>query len=97
MKFPQEFIQTAKPFVTAQEVFSLWGKVQVIAKRHAPAVEIIKPAIRAFKASVLAYKSRRIEKSFGAYFWGTLTGVFSVEQRRANVGKLKFWNWLENI
>ncbi|MFT4417054.1 transcriptional regulator [Fredinandcohnia humi] len=95
---PQEFIQTAKPFVSAQEVFSLWGKVQVVSKRVAPAViEILEPAIRAFKASVLAYKSRRVKKSFGAYFWGTLTGVFSVEQRRRNLESLPFhYDWLNN-
>lgn len=93
---PQEFIHTVKPFVTPEEAFTLWGKVQVVSKRVAPAVvEILDPAIRAFKASVLAYKARRVKKSFGAYFWGTLQGVFSVEQRR-NAQKPAFWfDWLE--
>lgn len=91
---PQEFIQTVKPFVDPEEAFSLWGKVQVAAKKYAPAVlELTEPAIRAFKASVLAYKVRRIKKSFGAYFWGTLAGLFSVEQRR--VSRKNMWNWLE--
>ncbi|MEC1866730.1 helix-turn-helix domain-containing protein [Bacillus paralicheniformis] len=95
---PQEFIDTAKPFISPEEVYSAWGKAQVIAKRVAPdVVEVLEPAIRAFKASVLAYKTKRIKKSFGAYFWGALEGVFSVEQRRANAGRgLLSWNWLED-
>ncbi|MGG4267272.1 hypothetical protein [Peribacillus simplex] len=92
---PKEFIETVKPFVSPEEAFSLWGKVQVSSKRYAPdAIEILEPAIRAFKASVVAFKSRRIKQSFGAYFWGTLVGVFSVEQRKINRGILS-WNWLE--
>ncbi|QXJ38290.1 hypothetical protein BV455_01604 [Parageobacillus caldoxylosilyticus] len=90
---PEEFIQVVKPFVSPEEAYSLWGKVQVVAKKYAPSVlDIVEPAIRAFKASVLAYKMRRIKKSFGAYFWGALSGIFSVEQRR--VAGAKLWNWL---
>ncbi|KZR56953.1 helix-turn-helix domain-containing protein [Pseudobacillus badius] len=92
---PTQFIDTVKPFVTPEEAFSLWGKVNAVADRHAPAViNIIKPAIEAFKASVLAYKQKRVRKSFGAYFWGALVGVFAVEQRRAHTPKF-FYNWLE--
>ncbi|MEC0273878.1 helix-turn-helix domain-containing protein [Peribacillus frigoritolerans] len=81
---PEKFIQVVKPFVNAEEAFSLWGKVHMSSKKYAPSVQdILEPAIRAFKASVIAYKSRRIKKSFGAYFWGTLSGVFSVEQRKS--------------
>ncbi|TCP28781.1 helix-turn-helix protein [Scopulibacillus darangshiensis] len=81
---PQEFIKAVKPFVSPEEAFSLWGKVQVASKRYAPSViNVLEPAIRAFKASVLAYKARRIKKSFGGYFWGSLCGVLGVEQRRA--------------
>lgn len=91
---PKEFIESVRPFVTPQEAFSLWGKVHVASKRYAPSVvNIIEPAIRAFKASVLAYKSKRIKNSFGAYFWGTLQSVFSVEQRKENA--LKIINWLD--
>jgi DNA-binding Lrp family transcriptional regulator len=91
---PFELIQAVKPFVSPEEAFSLWGKVQVASRKYAPSVsEIIKPAIRAFKATVLAYQRRRIKGSFGGYFWGALTGVFSVEQRKLSLGN--FWNWLE--
>ncbi|PGT81583.1 transcriptional regulator [Bacillus sp. AFS040349] len=92
---PQDFIETAKPFVSAQEVYTLWGKAQAVARKYAPDVlEVTEPAIRAFKASVLAYKMRRIKGSFGGYFWGALSGVFSVEQRKKNSTLLSF-NWLE--
>lgn len=80
---PSEFIRVVKPFVSPEEAYSLWGKAQVCAKRYAPAVmDIIEPAVRAFKASVTAYKFNRIQKSFGAYFWGSLSGVFAHEQRK---------------
>ena len=80
---PEEFIQVVKPFVRPEEAYSLWGKVQVASRRFAPLVEnLLEPAIRAFKASVWAYKTRRVKKTFGAYFWGTLAGILSVEQRR---------------
>lgn len=94
---PQEFVQAVKPFVSAEEALSLWGKVQAVSKRYAPSViEIVEPAIRAFKASVVAYKRRRIKKTFGAYFWGALSGVFTVEQRKANRdNSILRWNWLE--
>ncbi|MED1909083.1 hypothetical protein HUN92_23255 [Bacillus firmus] len=83
--------------MSPEEAFSLWGKVQVVAKKYAPAVlDLTEPAIRAFKASVLAYKFRRIKKSFGAYFWGVLSGIFAVEQRKA-VGACSIlgYNWFE--
>ncbi|MCK2020770.1 transcriptional regulator [Peribacillus frigoritolerans] len=89
---PEEFIQVVKPFVNAEEAFSLWGKVHMSSKKYAPSVQdILEPAIRAFKASVLAYKSKRIKKSFGAYFWGTLSGVFSVEQRKSIGSNICYW------
>jgi DNA-binding Lrp family transcriptional regulator len=92
---PKAFIETVKPFINVEEAYSLWGKVQVASKRHAPAVEnIIEPAIRAFKASVMAYKMKRIKGSFGGYFFGALSGVFSVEQRKVN--KINMMNWLES-
>ncbi|UOQ43730.1 hypothetical protein MUN89_17870 [Halobacillus salinarum] len=91
---PQEFIQAVKPFVKAEEAFSLWGKVQAVSKRMAPEVmEIIEPAIRAFKSSVMAYKMKRVKKGFGAYFWGALQGVFAVEQRKRV--RENMFNWLE--
>lgn len=93
---PEEFIQVVKPFVNAEEAFSLWGKVHMSSKKYAPSVQdILEPAIRAFKASVLAYKSRRIKQSFGAYFWGTLSGVFSVEQRKVHSENSSLtWDWI---
>jgi len=96
---PTQFIHTVKPFVSPEEAFSLWGKVHAVAKRYAPnVINILEPAIKAFKASIMAYKSRRVKKSFGAYFWGALGGIFAVEQRRAYSKELQgfpFYNWLE--
>lgn len=91
---PKEFIESVRPFISAQEAFSLWVKVHVASKRYAPSVaNVIDPAINAFKTSVLAYKSNRIKKSFGAYFWGTLQSVLSVEQRKKNASNML--NWLD--
>lgn len=92
---PARFIDTVKPFINVEEAYSLWGKVQVASKRHAPAVEnIIEPAIKAFKSSVMAYKMKRIKGSFSGYFFGALSGVFSIEQRKVN--KVNMINWLES-
>ncbi|MCE7792297.1 transcriptional regulator [Salipaludibacillus sp. CUR1] len=91
---PAQFIDTVKPFVKPEEALSLWSKAQVVARKYAPSVvDIIEPAIRSFKATVMAYKTNRIKNSFGGYFWGALSGVFSTEQRRA-VSSQRF-NWLE--
>ncbi|MFB5660776.1 helix-turn-helix domain-containing protein [Alteribacillus sp. HJP-4] len=80
---PEEFIKAAKPFFNAEEVFSLWGKVHACSRRYAPKVlNIIEPAIIAFKVSVLSYKKERIKQSFGAYFWVALSGVLTIEQRK---------------
>lgn len=93
---PEEFIQAVKPFVTPEEAFILWGKVQVCSRKYAPDVlSITKPAIEAFKASVLAHKVKRIKKSFGAYFWGALSGVLAVEQRKVVIPKGIYYNWLD--
>lgn len=91
---PQEFIQVVKPFVNPEEAYSLWSKAQAVSRKYAPDVlEICEPAIRAFKASVWAYKQGKVKGSFGGYFWGTLSRILSVEQRRSN--KYSVYNWLE--
>ncbi|AZB44752.1 transcriptional regulator [Bacillus sp. FJAT-42376] len=90
---PHEFLETVQPFINPESAFRLWGKVLAAGKRHAPSVvDLVPPAIRAFKASVFALKMKRIKKSFAGYFWGTVCGVLGVEQRRA---KGPLYNWLE--
>lgn len=80
---PEEFVEATKPFLNPEEVYSLWFRVLLASRKYAPLVaNIVEPAIRAFKASVWAYKMRRVKKSFGAYFYGALAGIFSVEQRK---------------
>ena len=92
---PREFIQVVKPFVNPEEAYSLWSKVQAVSRKYAPNVlELCEPAIRAFKATVWAYKLGKVRGSFGGYFWGTLSRLLSVEQRR--VYKKSMYNWLEN-
>ncbi|WP_192825562.1 helix-turn-helix domain-containing protein [Bacillus pacificus] len=92
---PTEFINTVKPFISsAKEVYSLWGKVVLAQRKYAPdLLDYTEIAIQAFKQSVFAKKMRRIRKGFKGYFWGTLSNMLSVEQRRYNKGNL--WNWLE--
>lgn len=92
---PQGFIQTVQPFInSAKEVYSLWGKVLLASKKYSPDVlEVERIAIQAFKQSVFAKKMKRIKKDFKGYFWGTVSTMLSVEQRRVN--KTDMWNWLE--
>ncbi|KUF21977.1 Lrp/AsnC family transcriptional regulator [Bacillus sp. G1(2015b)] len=95
---PEDFTQAVKPFLRAEEAFSLWGKAQAVARKYAPEVEeLTEPAIRAFKSSVFAQKTSRIKGgNFGAYFWGALTGIFSREQRKlAATRSPLLYNWLE--
>ncbi|MCD7035106.1 transcriptional regulator [Metabacillus sp. GX 13764] len=85
---PASFIEAVKPFFSAEETGSLWKKAEAAAKKHAPhALNIEVPAVRAFKAAVYAYKMKKIHTGFGAYYWGTLAGILSVEQRRLHKEK----------
>ncbi|MCP1122945.1 helix-turn-helix domain-containing protein [Bacillus sp. 3103sda1] len=92
---PTEFINAVKPFIcSAKEVYSLWGKVLLASHKYAPCLtDYTEIAIQAFKQSVFAKKVKRIRKDFKGYFWGTLSNMLSVEQRRYN--KATLWNWLE--
>lgn len=96
---PEEFICAVKPFIdTAKEIYQLWGKVLATSRKYAPDVlDVTDIAIDAFKQTVFAKKMGKIRKTFNGYFWGTLSGMFSVEQRRrvAPEGILG-WNWLED-
>jgi len=96
---PEEFIHAVKPFFdSAKEIYQLWGKVLATSRRYAPdVIDITEIAIDAFKQTVFAYKMGKIRKTFKGYFWGTLSGIFSVEQRRKVAPKGIFsWNWLED-
>lgn len=91
---PQGFISTVKPFInSAKEVYLLWGKVLLASKKYAPDVlNIEEVAIQAFKQSIFVKKMRRIRKSFKGYFWGTVSTMLALEQRRTQRANL--WNWL---
>nr|WP_285813665.1 helix-turn-helix domain-containing protein [Rossellomorea marisflavi] len=92
---PSEFIDVVKPFVSPQVAYSLWGRVHACSRKYAPdVINLIDPAIRAFKASVAASKFKRIKSSFGGYFWGALSGILGVEQRKMIKGNNLFWDWL---
>lgn len=90
---PTEFINAVKPFInSAKEVYSLWGKVLLAHKKHAPSLlELTEVAVSSFKQSVFAEKMNRIKKDFRGYFYGTLTRMFAVEQRRLNRVNLVDW------
>ncbi|UDK98387.1 helix-turn-helix domain-containing protein [Lysinibacillus sphaericus] len=99
---PEEFIHAVKPFFdSAKEIYQLWGKVIATSRRYAPDVidiaHITDIAIDAFKQTVFAHKMSKIRKTFKGYFWGTLSGIFSAEQRRRVAPKgILDWNWLED-
>ncbi|WP_257130227.1 hypothetical protein [Bacillus pseudomycoides] len=61
-------------------------------KKHAPSLlELTEVAVSSFKQSVFAEKMNRIKKDFRGYFYGTLTRMFAVEQRRLNRVNLVDW------
>ncbi|PGD77088.1 transcriptional regulator [Bacillus pseudomycoides] len=90
---PTEFINAVSPFFgTANEVYSLWGKVLLAHKKHAPSLlELTEVAVSSFKQSVFAMKMNRIKKGFKGYYYGILANMFTVEQRRINRVNLVDW------
>ncbi|MGG0487004.1 transcriptional regulator [Priestia aryabhattai] len=99
---PTAFRSTVRPFFPyAEDIYELWGKVHLaykISRLEQPLEDIVEIVVQAFKNTVFAYKKKRIQTTFIAYFFGTLRGLFIIERRkevlRNNDNKL-FYNFLE--
>lgn len=90
------FIETARPFFTAQEIYELWFRVLIAYKKmnlDRPLVEVIGVVNKAFRETVFIHKQGRIKTSFKGYFYRLCENYLAIEKRREN--KHLFYNWLE--
>lgn len=84
---PQPFASAVRPFAAIINPNEAWRKVTLAHRQAAietdvTADNIVHTAVGAFKAAVAAYKTNRIRKDLGGYFFGCLRNVFAVERRR---------------
>jgi len=92
----QSFIETAKPFFNAQQIYKLWFWVKVAYKKfklNKPLAEYMEIVNKALKETVFLYKQGRITNSFSGYFYRLVEAYLGVEKRRENRHLL--FNWLE--
>ncbi|MDF9887662.1 putative transcriptional regulator [Bacillus sp. LEw-kw-24] len=89
---PSEFAISVIPYFDATQVYKLWSKVQLAARKHAPdLVDTVEIAVSSVKASVLASKVKRV-RDFTGYFYGVLAQKLSTAQRSL---KCKLFNFLQ--
>lgn len=97
---PDKFASAVKPFRAIIKPAEAWRKVTLAHRQAAietdvTADNIVHTAIDAFKATVAAYKTNRIRKDLGGYFFGCLRNVFAVERRREVAeSDGMFFNWV---
>ncbi|MHA7740417.1 transcriptional regulator [Priestia aryabhattai] len=100
---PKKFKDIVKPFFPyANDTYELWGKVRLaykLSRLEQPLEDIVEIVVQAFKETVFAYKKKRIQTTFAAYFFGTLRGLFIIERRKEvlrNTDNKLFYNFLED-
>jgi DNA-binding Lrp family transcriptional regulator len=83
----KDFIQAAKPFLCAVNIYKLWNRVLIVYKKlklERQLDDVIGTVIRAFKQTVFKKKMNGIRSSFEGYFFSVLYGMLIVEKRREN-------------
>ncbi|PFQ11751.1 helix-turn-helix domain-containing protein [Bacillus cereus] len=89
---PPEFASLAISYFDATEVYKLWSRVQLAARKYAPdLVNTVEVAISGLRASILASKAKRV-RDFNGYFYGVLAQKLSTVQRSL---KCKLFNFLQ--
>ncbi|MBD1381303.1 helix-turn-helix domain-containing protein [Metabacillus arenae] len=82
-----EFVQAAKPFFPAIEIYKLWNRV-LIAYNKINLLkcldDVIECIVQAFKQTVFAKKMGKIHTSFEGYFYTVVYAKLIVEKRREN-------------
>jgi hypothetical protein len=90
------FIDTAKPFFNAEEIYKLWLRVLIAYKKsnvNRSLPEVIGAVNKALKETVFIYKQDKIKSSFEGYFYRLVENYLGIEKRREN--KHLLYNWLE--
>ncbi|MEJ9126017.1 helix-turn-helix domain-containing protein [Bacillus cereus] len=89
---PVEFAISALPYLDVTQVYKLWSRVQLAARKHAPdLVELTEIAVSAVRASVLASKVKRV-RNFTGYFYGVVASKLTQAQRSL---KCRLFNFLQ--
>ncbi|WP_369622601.1 helix-turn-helix domain-containing protein [Bacillus cereus] len=89
---PPEFASLATSYFDATEVYKLWSRVQLAARKYAPdLVNTVEVAISGLRASILASKAKRV-RDFNGYFYGVLAQKLSTVQRSL---KCRLFNFLQ--
>ncbi|HZH59207.1 MAG TPA: helix-turn-helix domain-containing protein [Metabacillus sp.] len=81
----EKFVKVAQPFFKAADIYRLWNRVLIAYNKiesNRFIEDLIDIVIKAFKQSVFMKKMRKIHKSFEAYFYSVIYGMFVVEKRK---------------
>jgi len=97
---PSEFTKTVKPFFDhAKEICQLWDRALIVYRslKFEDPIEYFFPIIiKAFKETVYHYKRQKIKTSFIAYYYGTLAGMLTVENRKIFAQPSRLSQWMTN-
>ncbi|WP_299093766.1 helix-turn-helix domain-containing protein [uncultured Metabacillus sp.] len=87
----QEFIEAAKPFFNAIEIYGLWKRVLIAYNKldlERNIYEVMYCIVDSFKQTVFAKKLGKIHSTFEGYFYRIVYANLLVEKRRENRHKL---------
>ncbi|WP_144596373.1 helix-turn-helix domain-containing protein [Bacillus cereus] len=89
---PTEFSTVALAYLDTVNVYKLWSRVQLAARKHAPdLVELTEIAVSSIRASVLASKVKHV-RDFTGYFYGVISQKLTQAQRSL---KCRLFNFLQ--
>ena len=80
----KEFVQAAKPFLNAVEIYKLWKRVLIVYKKmklDRCLTDVIDKVIDAFKQTIFMKKMGRIHSTFEGYFYRVMYEFLIVEKR----------------
>ncbi|MBU7592457.1 helix-turn-helix domain-containing protein [Metabacillus halosaccharovorans] len=83
----EKFIQAAKPFFHAFDIYRLWKRVLIAYNKlnfKRCIEDVMDIIVYAFKQTVFMKRMRKIHSSFEGYFYRTLYSMLNVEKRREN-------------
>jgi DNA-binding Lrp family transcriptional regulator len=81
----KEFVQAAKPFLNAVEIYKLWKRVLIAYKKmklEHSLDHVIDKVINAFKQTVFMKKMGKIHSTFEGYFYRVMYEFLIVEKRQ---------------
>jgi Fe2+ or Zn2+ uptake regulation protein len=83
----KEFVEVAKPFFNAIDIYKLWKRVLIAYKKlnlERCLDDVIECIVQAFKHTVFAKKVGKIHTTFEGYFYRVVYGNLIVEKRQEN-------------